>query len=74
MKFRLPDGNEVAGRSYEDIVAAMADEKLREPRSMESYRRATARRVSSGYGVIIDSTDDRSFILSLEAAGLMERV
>lgn len=74
MKFRMVDDLVVTGRSYEDIVERMAAEKLSEPRSRETYRRATARRASSVYAVAIDATDDRAFVLSLEAAGLMTRL
>ncbi len=74
MRFVLPDGREITGRSYTDVVAAMADEKFEEPRSLESYRMAAAARASSMYNVIVDATDDRSFVKSLEAADLLRKV
>lgn len=73
MKFRMTDGKEYSGRSYTAVVEHMAGEKLTEPRSTESYRRATARRVAEVYQIKVDATDDRSFIESLLAAGLMVR-
>lgn len=74
MKFIAADGNTFTGRSYSDIVRQMADEKLSAPKSLESYRRATANRVGEMYGRPVDDSDDRSFVLSLEAQGMLERV
>lgn len=70
----MPDGKEYVGRSYTDVVAAMSGDKLTEPRSIAGYRRSTARRVSDLFEVVIDTTDDRSFVRSLVAAGLVEWV
>lgn len=74
MKFKMIDGKEIGGRSYDDVVAAMAGAKLREPRSLESYRRATARRIKGIYRSAVNTKDNRSFIQSLEQAGLLERI
>lgn len=73
MRFVMLDGNVITGRSYSDVVFRMSQEKMREPRSMRSYRRATARRVKEAYGVSIDHETDRQFILDMEAAGLVGR-
>jgi hypothetical protein len=74
MRYRMVDGTEYSGRGYADVVAAMAHDKLTEPKSLETYRRATANRVSEQYGVIVDASDNKPFIKSLEAAKLMKRV
>lgn len=73
MRFVMLDGNIVTGRSYSDIVFRMSQEKMREPRSMRSYRRATARRVEGVYGIKIDWRDDKSFVIGMENAGLVGR-
>lgn len=73
VRFRLIDDTRVSGRSYDDIVERMAGHKLVEPRSLKSYREATASRVGEMYEKDIDSTDNRSFVRSLEAAGLLKR-
>jgi hypothetical protein len=74
MRFRLPDGETVEGRSYSDVVMSMSDFKMNEPRSLTTYMHATARRTSELYNVIVDASTPRSFVLSLEAAGLMQRL
>lgn len=70
----MADGKEITGRGYDEIVQRMSDEKLTEPRSLESYRRATANRVSAAFGVLIDASTSRSLLLSLESVKLVERV
>jgi len=75
MRWRwIGDGQVFKGKTYEKVVRAMAALKLDEPTSTESYRRATARRVSEMYNVIIDADTDRDFLRSLEAAKLVERL
>lgn len=74
MKFRMIDGEVYAGKSYTKVVAKMAKAKLSEPDSIDTYRRATARRVADNYGVMIDATTNATFIHSLVAAKLMEEV
>lgn len=74
MKFRMQDGKTYQGRSYTAVVEHMMDDKLTEPRSTESYRRATAQRVADLYQIQVDATDDRSFIRSLVAGGVMEEL
>jgi len=73
MRFVLLDGNIITGRSYSDIVFRMSQEKMREPRSMRSYRRATARRVEGVYGLEIRHDTDRHFVIDMEKAGLVGR-
>lgn len=74
MRFRTYDGEEHSGRSYREIVVALAQQKLTKPRSLAGYRRDTARRCSEMYGITIDTRDNRKFILSLVEAELMERI
>lgn len=75
MKFRMnPGGEEVQGRSYEDVVVAMADLKLEAASSLKRYRRSTAQRVSETFGKEIDPSTDESFVKSLEEVGLLERM
>lgn len=74
MRFRTPDGKEFSGRSYDEIVEGMAGEKLRTPRSLKRYRRATAHRVAEMYEAEIDMESNREFVLSLERVGLLVKV
>lgn len=75
MRFRMnPEGQELSGRGYTDIVQGMADMKLEAPSSLARYRRTTAKRVSEGFGHDIDATSDEAFVKSLEEAGLLERL
>lgn len=73
MRYELPDGKVVSGRSYKEIVAAMSEEKLVTPPTLDAYRKAAAARASQMYGVEIEDRDDKSFILSLERAGILIR-
>lgn len=73
MRFRLPDGKEIVGRGYSDIVQAMSEDKFTRPRSMDSYRRATARRCKSMYGTDIPTDSDKSFVNGLIKVGLLVR-
>jgi hypothetical protein len=73
MRFKLPDGKEIVGRSYQDVVRTMAEDKFTEPRSMDSYRRATARRARSMYGVDVPTENDKVFVNALIKVGLLER-
>ncbi len=70
----MVDGNEYSGRSYAAVVEAMSGDKLTEPRSRDTYRRATARRVRDMYGVEVDDTSDRTFVRGLVQVGLMKRL
>lgn len=74
MRYRMIDGEEYSGRSYREVVAAMARDKLAEPRSLEGYRRATARRVQDMYGKQVSAVDNGTFVRGLVSVGLMERV
>lgn len=74
MRFMMLDGPTYIGRSYEDIVGKMLGDKLVKPRSRARYRRATARRASEAYNVAIDASNDRRFVRTLEAAGLLVRL
>lgn len=73
MRFMLPDGKEVVGRGYSDIVQAMAEDKFTRPRSMESYRKATARRCRTMYGTEIPTDSDKEFVNGLIKVGLLQR-
>jgi len=74
VRFKMIDGTVYTGRSYDDIVTLMSGDKLTEPRSLATYRRATAKRVVDNYGRKVDTTDSETFVKSLVAAGLMTRV
>lgn len=71
MRFKLPDGMRVQGRSYKTIVAQMAHEKLRPVRSQERYRKAVARRVQEMTGITLDVSTDKAFVQSLLQHDLM---
>lgn len=73
MEFLMIDGTAYRGRTYKEVVAAMADDKLSEPRTLEGYRRSTAKRVLDMYQAKVRTDTDRNFVLGLVAAGLMER-
>lgn len=74
MRFQLPDGPQVGGRSYTQVVEAMANQKFSRPRSLQSYRRATALRAKVAYNVTVATDDDRSFVLDLVKNGLLKRL
>lgn len=74
MIYRTVDGNTFEGRSYEAIVNQMAEEKLRIPRSLSSYRFSVALRVEGAYDKHIDPRTNRAFLEGLVAAGLLERI
>lgn len=74
MRFRTPDEQTIAGRSYTAVVEAMAAEKFTEPQSLASYRKATANRAKEMYGVDVPHETDAEFVKGLENAGLLERV
>ncbi len=74
MKYRLPDGHEIEGETFGELVEAMADQKFTEPSSIESYRRATATRVSRMYNVDINSDTDESFVRSLAENELLVKI
>lgn len=72
MRFATEDGQEYTGRSYDEIVAAMASDKLVEPKSLDSYRRATAKRIRSSFGILIPTDTSKHFVRHLVASGLLE--
>jgi hypothetical protein len=74
MRFELPDGYQVVGRSYDAIVRNMAADKMEEPGSLRSYRKAAARRAREAHGAEINPVSNKTFILSLEREGLIRRV
>lgn len=74
MKFKMIDGHVYSGRTYRQVVAAMAGDKLRRPRTLENYRRGVRDRVADALEATIDASTDTSFIQTMEAAGLMERI
>lgn len=74
MRFALPDGPQVSGRSYTQVVEAMSHMKFSQPRSLRTYRRATAQRAKVAYNVDVSWEDDRSFVLDLVKYGLLKRL
>jgi hypothetical protein len=74
MKFVLPDGKEVAGRSYGDIVRQMNDEKFTPATNIDTYRRQLAKRVESLYGKVVDATTDKTLVSDLVDIGLLVRL
>lgn len=73
-RFRMADGTSFAGRSYTQVVRAMAGEKMVRPRTLERYRLKTAERVHDAYGIQIDTSSNSKFIRSLVTHKLMEQV
>lgn len=73
-RYRLLDGTVVRGRSYREVVEAMAATKLTEVRSRAGYRRETARRAFEVYGAKISSDSDAEFVRDLLDHQLLERV
>jgi len=55
------------------VVQAMSEDKFTRPRSMDSYRRATARRCKSMYQVDIPTDNDKEFVNGLIKVGLLQR-
>lgn len=74
MHLLLLDGTEIRARSFDDAVAKMAAEKFTEPRSIDSYRKATANRVFEMMGLRIDTDTNKSFIESMQAVGIVKRL
>jgi hypothetical protein len=74
MRYSLPDGKVVVGRSYYDIVRAMADEKFVRPRSLVRYRKSLAERVAAMYGQKVNTSSDKVFVNSLVEAGLLVKI
>lgn len=74
MRFRAPDGNVFTGNTYEEVVAAMASEKLEEPETLARYRVATADRVADLTGNEVDPTTDESFVSSLVDSQMLEEL
>lgn len=72
MKFIMSgDDTEVSGRSYAQVVTAMASEKMMTPKSRKSYRISTAKRVFGIYGYIVATENDKEFVKSLVEAALL---
>lgn len=69
----VSDSIRVTGRSYAEIVAQMAQQKLGEVSAIKRFRKATATRIQTAYGQEIDSSSDEAFVKSLEKAGFLER-
>jgi hypothetical protein len=74
MKYRLPDGQEVTGNSYTDIVMAMNEQKMTPSKRLSTYRKALAERARLVYQADIDDTSDKTLIQSMEKCGLIERL
>ena len=74
MKFEMQDGSTYEGKTYEDVVRAMSSDKLTTPRSIRSYRKATANRVHQVYGLTIDPETNTSFVEGLVSSGLMRKI
>lgn len=73
-RYLLLDGTLVGGRTYADVVRSMAGMKMTKPRSLETYRQATATRASDMYGKKVDPTSDATFVKTMVAAGLLETI
>lgn len=69
--FTAVDGEQFSGETYDDVVIAMSKQKLEEPRSLETYRQATANRVHDTYGSEIRATSSEAFITDLCVEGLL---
>lgn len=70
-RYTLPDGHEVAGRTYSEVVQDMASMKFTKPRSRLSYRQSLAQRAKEMYHKNVDWSTDESFIKSLVEAELL---
>lgn len=73
-RFRLPDGTEIGGNTYAEVVQSMASFKLSDVRSIAGYRRETSRRAFELYQVKLDPSSDRSLIQSMVAAELLQAI
>lgn len=74
MRFKLVSGEEYSGRSYDDVVRAMADEKFDPVDALDVYRRSTADRFFEMFGIRPDPTTSETLIKSLCEAELMGRI
>lgn len=74
MRFLLPDGKEVSGRGYTDIIIAMNDEKFTPAKNLDNYRHALAERVIALYGTEIDTSSDKAMVTDLVSVGLLIRL
>lgn len=75
LRFRLPDGLTMEGRTYQSIVQQMASTKFDKPNDLNRYRKAVAQRARALYHAEdIEVGSNRSFILSLVRVGLLEPV
>jgi hypothetical protein len=71
MRFSLPDGKMISGRTYTDIVQSMSDEKFVPPASLSSYRRATAKRIEAMYHTAVPVDNDKMFVRAMIDAELL---
>lgn len=76
LRYLMPDGTEeVEGETYAEVVAAMNDTKMTPSTNLTTYRNALAGRVMQVYpNAAIDPSTDESLIMSLMAAGIIERL
>ena len=72
MRYKLPDDTVIYGQDATELVDAMAQRKLAEPRSRAAYRRATARRIAWDGPKIRTDTDD-NFIDDLISEGILTK-
>jgi len=74
MIYETPDGEIYEAVTYDGIVEQMAQGKMTEPRSMASYRKATAKRIKRLLDLDIDPTNSETFVLGMIAADLLRRI
>lgn len=67
-------GTTIQGGTPEEMVREMAQGKLTTPRSINSYRRAVARRYRDTFGAIIRTNTNEVFIEDMKAAGFITEV
>lgn len=74
MRYLLPDGKEVRGRGYTDVIVAMNDEKFTPAKNLDNYRNGLVERVSALYDAEIDASTDKTLVESLVKVGLLVRL
>jgi hypothetical protein len=74
MIYEMIDGQEYTGKTAAEVVSQMAEDKMATPRSLESYRQATARRTAAVYGADIDPSTDETFLQTMCDSGLMRKI
>jgi hypothetical protein len=67
-------GEKYSGKTYEDVVKAMAAQKLSKPESLTKYMKQTAKRVKAMSGDSVPTTTPEKFVKGLVKAGFMEAV